>query len=652
MGNVNNKAKSKNSLTQLTNPLLSFIRASSINKQFRGSRSHYSNFILTQQIYESDLMKCIDSNEILEFIGNILSSMNSQVLSRKYNNELYSSLFAEFMKEINNEEENKCHNVFGLNNIFLQNGIYNEKNSKDLNIINEGNITEFPFKFGNIPIIPKHTELKNGEVRFINNEINNNHNDDKNSLHNDNDNKCNNTFERQNNNDNKSKNNHIPNNNDLNIEHKLFNDINNNENSLNILNIENNNENNNIILPEQKDLSTISPLPNQIPPQISLSPTISSDKPTTHNIIDSKPHYNNVSLENHKQNIFSTKTITNQNNLSNNIQRTNQLPTSTNENPQTIVEHPHQISTKNIPYEFVINLNNTDINNSNTFLNKNEQHSINNSISLNFLPSVYNNINNTYDKINLTIKSKSNFKNKSLKTNKSKKHMSNKKSDTSSIKSNLSSALFKIDIKELVRDENGKNISNQKIMNEYKTKIIPKPKMTTSSFMKCLDKFLGFDRNQLKKKQNLKFIEIKHRPYNRYSYFNTKKDTLDTLVDNDGFNTVTGRGITNDLKINNSMYMSNKRQNSFVKGSAVKNEGNNNITKKKKVKNAKMNLNYEFKNDFFKDNRNNLQRKAKMENNNKGHETKTTDLKEKENFNLSDSEKFFSAHSSYYSQED
>ena len=74
-------------------------------------------------------MKCIDSNEILEFIGNILSSMNSQVLSRKYNNKLYSSLFAEFMKEIDNEEENQCHNIFGLNNIFLQNGIiYNENN--------------------------------------------------------------------------------------------------------------------------------------------------------------------------------------------------------------------------------------------------------------------------------------------------------------------------------------------------------------------------------------------------------------------------------------------------------------------------------------------------------------------------------------------
>jgi hypothetical protein len=185
-------------------------------------------------------------------------------------------------------------------------------------------------------------------------------------------------------------------------------------------------------------------------------------------------------------------------------------------------------------------------------------------------------------------------------------------------------------------------------MNEYKTKIIPKPKMTTSSFMKCLDKFLGFDRSQLKKKQNLKFIEIKHRPYNRYSYFNTKKDTL---IDNDGFNTVTGRGITNDLKINNSVNVSNKRQNSFVKGSAVKNEGKINITKKKRVKNAKMTLNYEFKNDFFEDIRNNLQRKAKKDNN-KGHETKTTDLKEKENFNLSDSEKFFSAHSSYYSQED
>ena len=650
MGNVNNKAKSKNSFTQLTSPLHSFIRASSINKQFRGNRSYYSNFILIQQIYESDLMKCIDSNEILEFIGNFLSSMNSQVLSRKYNNELYSSLFAEFMKEIDNEEENECHNVFGLNSIFLQNGIiYNENNSKDLNIINEGNITEFPFKFGNIPIIPKHTELKNEEIHFINIEINNNHNDDKNSIHNDNDNKCKNTFKRQNNNDNKSNDNQIPNNNDLNIEHKLSNDINNSVNSLNILNIENNNENNNIILPEQKDLSTISPLPNQIPPQISFSPTISSNKPTPHNIIDSKPHYNNVSPKNHKQNILLTKTITNQSNPSNNIQRTNQLPISTNENFHTIVDHPHRISTKNVPYEFEINLNNTDINNSNTFLNKNEQHSINNSISLNFLPSVYNNINNTYDKINLTIKSKSNFKNKSLNTNKSKKHMSNKKSDTSSIKSNLSSTLFKIDIKELMRDENEKNISNQNIMNEYKTKIIPKPEMTTSSFMKCLDKFLGFDRSQLKKKQNLTFIKIKHRPYNRYSYFNTKKDTF---VDNDGFNTITGRGIMNDLKINNSVNASNKRQNSFVKGSAVKNEGKINITKKKKIKNAKVYLNYEFKNDFFEDNRNNLQRKAKKDNNNKGHEIKTTDLKEKENFNLSDSEKFFSAHSSYYSQED
>ena len=83
---------------------------------------------------------------------------------------------------------------------------------------------------------------------------------------------------------------------------------------------------------------------------------------------------------------------------------------------------------------------------------------------------------------------------------------------------------------------------------------------------------------KLFQKQNLKFIEIKHRPYNRYSYFNTK---IDTLIDNDGFNTVTSRGITNDLKINNSVNVSNKRQNSFVKGSGVKNEGKINIIKKK-----------------------------------------------------------------------
>jgi hypothetical protein len=65
-----------------------------------------------------------------------------------------------------------------------------------------------------------------------------------------------------------------------------------------------------------------------------------------------------------------------------------------------------------------------------------------------------------------------------------------------------------------------------------------------------------------------------------------------------------------------------------------------------------MNLNYKFKTDFFENIPNNSQRQAKKENNIKGHETKTTNLKEKENFNLSDSEKFFSAHSSYYSQED
>ena len=198
-----------------------------------------------------------------------------------------------------------------------------------------------------------------------------------------------------------------------------------------------------------------------------------------------------------------------------------------------------------------------------------------------------------------------------------------------------------------MRDENEKSISNQNMVSEYnKAKPIAKPNMTASSFMKCLDKFLGFDRNHLKKKHDLKLVEIKHRPYNRYSYFNNKKD-------NDKFNTVTGRGITNDLKINNSMVVADKRQNSFVKGSAVKNERRNSITKKKEVKNTKMKLNFKFRDDLFEDNRSNVKGKGKKDNKSiKDHEIKTTELNEQDNFNLSDSEKYFSANSSHYSQDD
>ena len=142
--------------------------------------------------------------------------------------------------------------------------------------------------------------------------------------------------------------------------------------------------------------------------------------------------------------------------------------------------------------------------------------------------------------------------------------------------------------------------------------------MNSETFMKCLDKFLGFDKCSKMKKKNFNVCEVKHRPFNKYSYFNNK-DNCGSVNNNNNsqsyrFNTVSGWKGRKELSVNNSMSICGKKQSSFYQLSTGKKDGccNNKNVKKKKMKESKKKLTYEFGDDFFEDKKKNLKKQISI----------------------------------------
>lgn len=107
------------------------------------------------------------------------------------------------------------------------------------------------------------------------------------------------------------------------------------------------------------------------------------------------------------------------------------------------------------------------------------------------------------------------LKTKSLKSPKNLTSISNKQ-----YKKN-SSTLFKIDIKDLIKQSN-QSTNNTIDYEDYN--INEKQSTLNMTFVECIDKFLGIDKNYLNKKKQLNLVpkKIKKPNFNKYSYFNNK----------------------------------------------------------------------------------------------------------------------------------
>ena len=264
----------------------------------------------------------------------------------------------------------------------------------------------------------------------------------------------------------------------------------------------------------------------------------------------------------------------------------------------------------------------------------------------------------------MTLKPNSKLKPSNIKQIRPKpRHIPNKKSDSFSKKIFSSpTTLFKIDIKDLMFTEHNcsKTNVNNEMYNNNNIKADTKNKMNRETFMECLDKFLGFNRCSNMKKRNFNVCEIKHRPFNKYSYFNNK-DNNNTHVNNNNqsyrFNTVSGWKGRKELSVNNSMSVCGKKQESFYQLSTGKKDVcYNKNAKKKKMKENKKKLTYEFGDDFFDDKKKYSKKLIVVddinENNINEKDKKEYQDKDKDNMNVSDSVQYLSACSSHHSQED
>ena len=635
MGNCNNKTKSN---SQFIFPLISFIKNSTYYRQLPGNQAHYLNFVLTQKVYESEIMKAVDSISIIEWVGSVLDSMNSQMIDKKFNCGVYTGVFGEVVKEVNDNNKGECNNIFGYNVFVRKDVIFWENNDikeeKERKNGNKG-VREFPFKFGFVRM--GNSCIKNNNksmLKSVNNEINIKDSNNKEVLNEDKDKNDNNNNESNvsnlekdfiiTNNNNKNDLINIHNNND--IINKQYSG-NNNEHSINNIEI------------NSKELLT--------PSSLSLSNHIKQEQKQLltnkqHTKIHKNTNSNSITKQQTKPiNILHKSKTTNNANLKN-------LQTTLQPNA------PHQ-------QEFEIDLCNIEISNLNT-TPKNNQTSLNtnnnnNPISFNNNLPLHHNINNLYGEFNMTLKPNSKLKPfniKQIRPNKP-KHIPNKKSDFFSNKI-LSSptTLFKIDIKDLMSNNEQHNCSKTNVNNDiYNNNINTKHKMNTETFMECLDKFLGFDKCSKIKKKNFNVCEVKHRPFNKYSYFNNK-DNCGNVNNNNSqsyrFNTVSGWKGRKELSVNNSMSICGKKQSSFYQLSTGKKDGycNKNV-KKKKMKESKKKLTYEFGDDFFEDK--NSKKQIVMDDINENDNNKKEDP-DKDNVNISDSVQYLSACSSHHSQED
>lgn len=281
----------------------------------------------------------------------------------------------------------------------------------------------------------------------------------------------------------------------------------------------------------------------------------------------------------------------------------------------------------------------------------------------------------------LKIPKKEMLKTKSLKSPQNLTSISNKPNKKTS------STLFRIDIKDLIKQSN--QSTNNTIDNEDDNRSEQRSTLNMT-FVECIDKFLGIDKSYLNKKKQLNLVpkKIKKTNFNQYSYFNKSitqnqsaitpykrppivkkknpKSSVDSLLystNNHITNKITEESISNTINYGNYMSTISKQN----KSNEVSNRKENNQNEENK-NNFFNNPNYLVE-DILKDNNiqlyynnSNLLEQAKHIPTVKESETKSKynshnndkvshAQKDENEINLTDSEEYFSAISSYPSED-
>jgi hypothetical protein len=556
------------------------------------------------------------------------------MVDKKFNCGVYTGVFGEVVKEVNDNNKGECINIFGYDVFVRKDVIFWENNDiKEEKEWKDGNksVREFPFKFGFVRLGNSCIKSNNKSVlKSVNNEINVKDTNNKEVL-------------------NEHKDRYDNNNNESNVSNLEKDFIITNNNKKDLINIHNNN---NDIINKQYSGNNNEHSINNIeinskelltPSSLSLSNHVKQEQKQ---LLTNKQH---TKIHNNINSNSLTKQQTKPINILHKSKTTNNADL---QNLQTTLQPntPHQ-------QEFEIDLCNIEISNLNT-TPKNNQTTLNtnnnNPISFSNNLPLHHNINNLYGEFNMTLKPNSKLKPfniKQIRPNKP-KHIPNKILSSPT-------TLFKIDIKDLMSNNEQHNCSKTNVNNDiYNNKSNTKHKMNSETFMKCLDKFLGFDKCSKMKKKNFNVCEVKHRPFNKYSYFNNK-DNCGSVNNNNSqsyrFNTVSGWKGRKELSVNNSMSICGKKQSSFYQLSTGKKDGcsNNKNVKKKKMKESKKKLTYEFGDDFFEDKKKNSKKQIVMDDINENeNDNNTKEELDKDNVNVSDSVHYLSACSSHHSQED